>query len=268
MSPMAPELDTASASNLLSLVDHRSEQRGIEVVVLGVPRHDVLVLERVPDARVPARLRRLRVGEDGHGDREDGGSGDEDLHTDSVAITPVDERVQILERPVVHVGEVGPTQLLLVRNQALLAQRRIVDDRAGRPHLGGGGDRDHRVEAGFAAGLVQQRHLGRTDGGRLRKRGELLAPAHVRGPRPEDGEALRATRAGSGRRRRRDRRACGRSHPSASRMPSPRRWTIACFTSGSWRSRWVDDLVARDHRRAVTLEGSSAPRISLRRCRR
>ena len=56
MSPIAPDDDCASGVELALPVDDRREKRRVEVVVLGVPADDVLVLQRVAQTHVPGRL--------------------------------------------------------------------------------------------------------------------------------------------------------------------------------------------------------------------
>src|SRR5439155_19282643 len=82
----------------------------------------------------------------------------------------LDEGVELLERAVVHVGEVGAPRLLLVREQP----RRALRDgrrRAGSPHLLRRRDHDDGVEARVGARLVEQWHLDDADLGL-----EALAP--------------------------------------------------------------------------------------------
>src|SRR5262249_47150261 len=57
--PDRPGLRPRVGLELRLLVDDRREQRGIEVVVVRMASDDLLVVERIPDAFPPRRLRRL-----------------------------------------------------------------------------------------------------------------------------------------------------------------------------------------------------------------
>src|SRR5205823_2912344 len=64
-----------AGTELALLVDHRSEQRGVEAVVAGMAANDRLVLEGVPEPHPPAGLGHVHVGEAGGGEAEYGGEG-------------------------------------------------------------------------------------------------------------------------------------------------------------------------------------------------
>ena len=105
------------------------------------------------------------------------------------------ERVQILQRAVVHVREMGAAELFLVRK---LPVGTLVGDRpaAARTDAWRSSQRHHNIELRVAADLVQQRHLCHRDARRVRKLGQALPPLEVGGrdarvqERLEPGEQL------------------------------------------------------------------------------
>ena len=147
-----------------------------------------------------------------------------------------DPGVELLQAAGVHVRVVRALDLLAVVEQALFPPLH----RHVRPLLAQGSrrrDRDDLVEPILGADLVEERNLGHGDLGRTGKLRQLLAPVQVlrRDARVketlEPGERLPVTED--------DLADLGRSiSPSASRIPSPRRSSIAALTSGSVRIRW------------------------------
>src|SRR5579884_473078 len=74
--PDRPCLGASVRVELALGLDHRGEQRGVEMVLRGVDANVRRVPERKPEARVPRRLRLLQIEEAGDG-REDHGARDE-----------------------------------------------------------------------------------------------------------------------------------------------------------------------------------------------
>ena len=147
-----------------------------------MPDDELLVAKRVAQPLVPARLGLDDV------EREAARTSAKTVNVPTLtavssSITPATHASSSCQRSLVHVREVGALQLLLVRNQALIA----VVPRDAAPllaQLRRRRDHDHLVEPLVAARLVEKRHLGDADLGRVRQRGELLPPRQILGRDP------------------------------------------------------------------------------------
>src|SRR5207249_3710593 len=155
-----------------------------------------------------------------------------------------DEGIELLERAVVHVGEVRPQKLLLVGQQALFS---LVEAFAGAlgAYSARRSDRDDCVEAALGAGLVEKRHLVHGERGRIRLPAELFEP----GVRPRHHERMEETLqpeqlVGITEDALADRAPVGRSEP----LEEGRTDLVVLV-------ELVDDLVARDRGGAVPREG-------------
>src|SRR4051794_20698318 len=150
--------------------------------------------------------------------------------------------------------EVSPRYLLGVVDQPLVAavERHLPALLAQLPR---GGDHDDAIEAGLAARLVEQRHLGDADLRRRVQSAELLAPQEVL-PRDERMQETLEKREGGivAENDRRDPGAIGRSVLAEDLLTEPLH--EGGSNAGVGREQVVDDLVARHRGGTVRAERS------------
>ena len=273
--PIAPALERAFGSNWLSGVDDRREREPGRGRVLARVAADDRARSRAGSAcagtspaprratqaasaaqrRASAEARSRRRTR--HEERLTGRDVGRSHH-------PGDPGVELLQRPGVDVGEVGPLRLLAVGDQPRLAVVACgLRARASRSFVG---RRDRRRPCRSASPRRPRR--GAAPPSRRRSGGSVRAPRAARAT-----SCTRATTSGCSSFSRKSSASRSLEHaygdPLAVRArrrrrgsSSPNRSTSARFTSGSVAQEMVDDLVARHGRRAVTAKARERRRLA------